>query len=50
MQPVTQYDKSGSHPPIRIFGGVNVVMVPGFVSNVENYWDHSTLETERDSM
>ncbi|WLB24218.1 adenylate/guanylate cyclase domain-containing protein [Bradyrhizobium japonicum] len=42
MQPVTQYAKSGDvHIAYQTFGAgpVNVVMVPGFVSNVENYWD-----------
>ena len=42
MQPVTQYAKSGDvHIAYQAFGEgpVNLVMVPGFVSNVENYWD-----------
>lgn len=42
MQPVTQYAKSGDvHIAYQIFGAgpTNVVIVPGFVSNVENYWD-----------
>lgn len=42
MQPVTQYAKSGDvHIAYQIFGAgpINVVIVPGFVSNVENYWD-----------
>ena len=42
MQPVTQYAKSGQvHIAYQEFGGgpINVVLVPGFVSNVENYWD-----------
>jgi hypothetical protein len=40
MQPVTQYAKSGDvHIAYQSFGGgpINLVMVPGFVSNVENY-------------
>jgi len=43
MLPVTtQYAKSGDvHIAYQAFGAgpINVVMVPGFVSNVENYWD-----------
>jgi class 3 adenylate cyclase len=42
MQPVTQYAKSGDvHIAYQAFGSgpINLVMVPGFVSNVENYWD-----------
>jgi len=42
MQPVTQYAKSGDvHIAYQAFGDgpINLVMVPGFVSNVENYWD-----------
>jgi class 3 adenylate cyclase len=42
MQPVTQYAKSGDiHIAYQAFGEgpINLVMVPGFVSNVENYWD-----------
>jgi pimeloyl-ACP methyl ester carboxylesterase len=42
MQPVTQYAKSGDvHIAYQAFGNgpVNLVMVPGFVSNVENYWE-----------
>src|SRR5437764_1864962 len=42
MQPVTQYAKSGDvHIAYQAFGNgaINLVMVPGFVSNVENYWD-----------
>jgi pimeloyl-ACP methyl ester carboxylesterase len=42
MQPVTQYAKSGEiHIAYQAFGNgpLNLVMVPGFVSNVENYWD-----------
>jgi class 3 adenylate cyclase len=42
MQPVTQYAKSGDiHIAYQTFGEgpINLVMVPGFVSNVENYWD-----------
>jgi len=42
MQPVRQYAKSGDvHIAYQAFGEgpINLVMVPGFVSNVENYWD-----------
>jgi class 3 adenylate cyclase len=42
MQPMTQYAKSGDvHIAYQTFGAgpINVVMVPGFVSNVENYWE-----------
>ena len=42
MQPVTQYAKSGDiHIAYQVFGEgpINLVMVPGFVSNLENYWD-----------
>jgi pimeloyl-ACP methyl ester carboxylesterase len=42
MQPLTQYAKSGDvHIAYQAFGSgpINLVLVPGFVSNVENYWD-----------
>lgn len=42
MQPITQYAKSGDvHIAYQAFGDgpINLVMVPGFVSNVENYWE-----------
>jgi len=42
MQPDTQYAKSGDvHIAYQKFGDgpINLIMVPGFVSNVENYWD-----------
>jgi class 3 adenylate cyclase len=42
MQPLTQYAKSGDvHIAYQAFGDgrINLVLVPGFVSNVENYWD-----------
>src|SRR3954451_21284459 len=44
MQPVTQYAKSGDvHIASQTFGAgpINLVMVPGFVSDVENYWDQA---------
>jgi pimeloyl-ACP methyl ester carboxylesterase len=46
MQPMTQYAKSGDvHIAYQAFGNgpINLVMVPGFVSNVENYWDQPDL-------
>lgn len=46
MQPTTQYAKSGSvHIAYQAFGvgSINVVVVPGFVSNIENYWDEPDL-------
>src|SRR3981081_872622 len=46
MQPVTQYAKSGDvHIAYQAFGegSINVVVVPGFVSNVENYWDEPSF-------
>jgi pimeloyl-ACP methyl ester carboxylesterase len=42
MQPITQYARSGDvHIAYQAFGDgpINLVLVPGFVSNVENYWD-----------
>jgi class 3 adenylate cyclase len=46
MQPITQYARSGDvHIAYQAFGAgpINLVMVPGFVSNVENYWDEPDL-------
>ena len=46
MQPVTQYARSGDvHIAYQAFGAgpINLVMVPGFVSNIENYWDEPDL-------
>jgi len=46
MQPVTQYARSGDvHIAYQAFGDgpINVVVVPGFVSNVENYWDEPSF-------
>jgi class 3 adenylate cyclase len=46
MQPLTQYAKSGDvHIAYQAFGSgsINLVLVPGFVSNVENYWDQPDL-------
>lgn len=46
MQPATQYARSGDvHIAYQAFGDgpINVVLVPGFVSNVENYWDEPSF-------
>jgi pimeloyl-ACP methyl ester carboxylesterase/class 3 adenylate cyclase len=46
MQPSTQYAKSGDvHIAYQAFGDgrINLVLVPGFVSNIENYWDEPDL-------
>ena len=42
MIPTTRYAKSGDvHVAYQIFGEgpVNFVFVPGFISQIENYWD-----------
>jgi class 3 adenylate cyclase len=41
MQPTTRYAKSGEvHVAYQVFGeGPDVIMAPGFVSHIENYWD-----------
>jgi pimeloyl-ACP methyl ester carboxylesterase len=41
MHPITHYAKSGSvHIAYQVFGeGPDLVMAPGFVSHIENYWD-----------
>ena len=41
MQPTTRYAKSGEvHVAYQVFGeGPDLVMAPGFVSHIENYWD-----------
>jgi pimeloyl-ACP methyl ester carboxylesterase len=46
MQPDTRYAKSGSvHIAYQVFGEgpINLVIVPGFVSNIEHFWDHAEL-------
>jgi class 3 adenylate cyclase/pimeloyl-ACP methyl ester carboxylesterase len=46
MQPVTQYARSGDvHVAYQAFGdgSINLVIVPGFVSNIENYWEQPDL-------
>ena len=39
--PTTRYAKSGDiHVAYQVFGeGPDLVMAPGFVSHIENYWD-----------
>jgi pimeloyl-ACP methyl ester carboxylesterase len=42
MQPVTRYTKSGDvHVAYQVFGEgpVNLVIAPGFVSNIDHYWN-----------
>jgi class 3 adenylate cyclase len=41
MHPVTRYAKSGDvHIAYQVFGeGPDLVVAPGFVSHIENYWD-----------
>ncbi len=41
MHPATRYAKSGEvHIAYQVFGeGPDVLMAPGFVSHIENYWD-----------
>ena len=42
MKPTTRYAKSGDvHIAYQIFGDgpVDIVFVPGFISQIENYWD-----------
>jgi len=44
--PVTRYAKSGDvHVAYQVFGTgpINLVLVPGFVSHIENYWEHPDL-------
>ena len=44
--PVTRYAKSGDvHVAYQVFGEgpINLVFVPGFVSHIENYWEHPDL-------
>ena len=45
MQPATRYAKSGEvHVAYQVFGeGPDLVVAPGFVSNIENYWDEPRL-------
>jgi pimeloyl-ACP methyl ester carboxylesterase len=42
MQPETRYAKSGDvHVAYQAFGegSIDLVFVPGFISNIEHYWD-----------
>ena len=44
--PVTRYAKSGDvHIAYQVFGSgtTDLVFVPGFISHLENYWDHPDL-------
>jgi class 3 adenylate cyclase len=44
--PVTRYAKSRDvHVAYQVFGSgpINLVLVPGFVSHIENYWEHPDL-------
>jgi class 3 adenylate cyclase len=44
--PVTHYAKSGDvHVAYQVFGSgpTDLVFVPGFVSHIENYWEHPDL-------
>ena len=44
--PVTRYAKSGDvHVAYQVFGSgaIDLVIVPGFVSHIENYWDQPDL-------
>lgn len=45
MQPTTRYAKSGDvHVAYQVFGeGPDLVLSPGFVSHIENYWDEPGL-------
>ncbi len=44
--PVTRYAKSGDvHVAYQVFGSgpIDLVFIPGFVSHIENYWEHPDL-------
>ena len=46
MQPVTRYAKSGDvSVAYQVFGEgpINLIVVPGFVSNIENFWEQPDL-------
>ena len=45
MHPTTRYAKSGDvHVAYQVFGeGPDLVMAPGFVSHIENYWDEPRM-------
>jgi class 3 adenylate cyclase/alpha-beta hydrolase superfamily lysophospholipase len=45
-EPVTRYAKSGDvHIAYQVFGtgAIDMIFVPGFISHIENYWDHPDL-------
>ena len=45
--PQTRYARSGTvHVAYHLFGDgpIDLVLAPGFVSHIDNYWDHPTLE------
>ncbi len=47
-RPATRYARSGeTHIAYHLFGEgpVNLVMTPGFVSHIDNYWDHPELSS-----
>jgi pimeloyl-ACP methyl ester carboxylesterase len=42
ISPETRYAKSGNiHIAYQVFGNgpVDIALIPGFVSHIENYWD-----------
>jgi len=44
--PVTRYAKSGDvHVAYQVFGSgsIDLVFAPGFISQIEHYWDHPDL-------
>ena len=46
MHPVTRYAKSGNvHVAYQVFGEgqIDLVFVPGFISNIENYWEEPSF-------
>lgn len=46
QRPATQYAKSGDiHVAYQVFGAgsTNLVLAPGFVSHIDNYWDHPNV-------
>jgi len=46
MLPVTRYAKSGDvHIAFQVFGDgpADLILIPGFVSHIENYWTNLIL-------
>ena len=44
--PSTRYAKSGNvHVAYQVFGegNIDLVFVPGFISNIENYWEEPSF-------